>query len=204
MISHDDNDQDSALDQQLAALYQQQATEQPSPLLDQQILDLAKKQLAEQKSATKKQQFIPYSVAASMALATILFISFPQYYQLNSPGIAPDIELLPSTNTTSVPIAPIYNQAATLKRLAPPSTNLRTSAAKAMDSAVELHHNNEIEMAEFNPQPDFNQIEQLLSEHKEQQAIEQLKLIKRRYPNFILPPKYQKLMTLSTTEPNDE
>jgi hypothetical protein len=205
MITHDDNDQDSPLNQQLTALYRQQATEQPSPQLDDKILALAKKQSTEQQVKTKKQIFLPYSVAASMALATILFISFPQYYQLSSPDIAPDIELLPSTNTTNTPIEPIKNQPATLKRqAAPPTTHQRTSDPLAMDTAAKQHQSSEIELAEFSRQPDFSQIELLLSEHKEQQAIEQLKLIKRRYPNFVLPPKYQKLITLSTTEPNNE
>jgi len=206
MNNQDDNE--LAIEEALVtSLYQQQATEQPPMALDLKILEQAKQQL---RLTTPKQptrsRFIPYSVAASIGLVGMLYLNFPQYYQLSQPPIIPDFEPVPMLESSASDLE-LSEQPTTLQKMkraqhtmapqqtkqAPasvPSASAITSAAKRSGPTQQLASD-----ALTLSQSQLQQLELLLATNKKQQAIKLLQQLLKQQPNMVLPTKYQALLS---------
>ncbi|NRA53547.1 MAG: hypothetical protein HRU23_05330 [Gammaproteobacteria bacterium] len=187
MSNNPDNQSTRKQEQQLAALYQQQANEKPSSEIDQKILNQALAQLkATKELSSASTKYIPYSIAASVALIGILVLNYPQYYQFGQPEPALELsEMQPQSVSAQLS-----------RKKAAPQALQRMATADMAPSAVPLAEELSPPQTKISDQPKINYqaIEQLLLADKKPQAIEQLKQIRQQYPKIILPARYQALL----------
>jgi len=197
MSKNQDNKSAQQQELQLAALYQQQANEKPSPEIDQKILNQALLQLkATKELSSASTSYIPYSIAASVALIGILVLNYPQYYQFGQPEPALELsEMQPQSVSAQL----------SRKKAAPQALQRMAASDMAQPSAMpltaELSTSPPQTKLSAPPQINYQPIEQLLLANKKPQAIEQLKQIQRQYPKIILPTKYQVLLS---EDPNSQ
>jgi len=189
----------------VSSLYQQQATEQPPVALDFKILEQAKQQL---RLTTYKQptrsRFIPYSVAASIGLVGMLYLNFPQYYQLSQPPIIPDFEPVPILESSASDLE-LSEQPAALQKMKrtqhsmAPQQVKEAPAAMPSASAVTLAAKQSTQQLTSDvltlSQSQLQQIERLLAANKKQQAIAFLQQLLKQQPNMVLATKYQALLS---------
>lgn len=210
-------------DQELSALYKSQALEQPSPEIDQKILAQAKADAKiNNKPRVKLYNYVPFSVAASMAIAALLFFSFPEFYQLKQPPQLPEMEtefippplpqqLKNQPAALSSPAADITNQrgsndqgtpavaapkSAVIERMADEAVQRRKSSnlSKTAPPKESFSTETSIGITELS-KAQLDTLDSLLEENKTGQAIKFLKQLQQRHPQLILPEKYQQLLT---------
>ena len=173
-------------DKKLSQLYQRQAIEQPSSELDQKIIDHAKSQLAKTEKTTYK---VPLSIAASMAMVGLLFVNFPQYYQLSPPPLPEDFA--PTTESTlesTIDYMPTLQSSSPMQLQAKPQAvsdhmiQSKISLSKSLSSGLTPDQQQQLKI-----------IDKLL-ETDRTQAIKQLRELQQQYPALKLADKYQSLL----------
>jgi|GEM_PF-2571741 len=205
MSKNQDNKSAQQQELQLAALYQQQANEKPSPEIDQKILNQALLQLkATKELSSASTSYIPYSIAASVALIGILVLNYPQYYQFGQPEPALELsEMQPqsvSAQLSRKKAAPQALQRMAASDMAQPSAMPLTAELSTSPSLAPPQSPPQTKLS-APPQINYQPIEQLLLANKKPQAIAQLKQIQRQSPKIILPTKYQVLLS---EDPNSQ
>lgn len=84
----DDNDD-------IISLYNSMSTEQPTESQNNKILSLAKQSQATSKAQRSMVKYLPYSMAASVALVAVIVHQFPQQETLLVPDTLPPIQQIP-------------------------------------------------------------------------------------------------------------
>lgn len=182
-------------DQKLSQLYQRLANEQPSRQLDQKIIDQAHIQPSRKKYIAAR---APFSIAASIAIAGLLFISFPEYYQLSPPhseeqiplpqSIEPTLGKLPPQRTAK----PMRLEAQTQglsKSINDPALTIKVAGLKA---SVQLKQQKETPLTAIQQQQ-LDIIDKLVISDPVQ-AIKLLQQLQQKYPELVLAKRYQLLL----------
>ncbi|NRA82303.1 MAG: hypothetical protein HRU22_00480 [Gammaproteobacteria bacterium] len=184
-------------DKKLSQLYQRQAIEQPSNELDQKIIDHAKSQLAKTEKTTYK---VPLSIAASMAMVGLLFVNFPQYYQLSPPPLPEDFA--PTTESTlesTIDYMPTLQSSSPMQLQAKPQVvsdhmipSVQGLQIKTIKEKVSLSKSLSSGLTP-DQQQQLKIIDKLLDTDRTQ-AIKQLRELQQQYPALKLADKYQSLL----------
>ena len=182
----------------LSALYKLQATDQPNDQLNENILQLAKDQLVKNKKTQHRFNYAPYSVAASLMFVGVLVFYYPNYYQ---PTSTFDSEYSPSNISQQMPIKPLATAMPQQKTASEPQlleTISEESSPKSLfRAAPTMEKNKQITLLVFNEKQQLaiDEVNKLLADNNNSQAILKLKEIQKQWPTLILPVRHQQLLT---------
>jgi len=143
-------------DNKLSSLYKESATQMPSDALDQQILAQAKAQCPTPavNNPYSIRKYLPYSIAASVFVVTLLVTNFPQYYQ-QSPDFQPEssIRMNDEVPVNEIATPDITKPVASLKAIeqAPmsqPKARQRSNEVSLHRSSPQAKENSEVDLSQ--------------------------------------------------------